>query len=134
MPSIFFSKLQLITVLLLIWDSYMSRSAKFVSQNLWVSNIVNEDIRTIYLFFFFFIKIFCIKRTHKLCLNILIRLKSIIKHTSNFYITPRSIIKHTSNFHLNITPRSIKRKKNFSSKYFYTLKKAHKQFSFRYYA
>ena len=73
------------------------------------SSIVNEAIRTIYLFIYFFIKIFCIKETHKLCLNILMHLKSIIKHTSNFHITPRSIIKHTSNFHLDITPRSIKK-------------------------
>ena len=50
------------------------------------------------------------KHTHKLCLNILIRLKSIIKHTSNFHITPRSIINHTSNFHLHIMPRTIKNK------------------------
>ena len=81
----------------------------------------------------FFIKIFCIKKTHELCSNISIRLKSIIKHTSNFHsdIRPRSIIKHTSNFHLDITPRNLKKK--FSFKYFYTLKKAHKQLSFRYY-
>ena len=87
-------------------------------------------------FFFFFNKdILHKENTHKLCSNILIRLKSIIKHTSNFHsdITPRSIIKHTSNFHLDITPRSIKKTNNFSSKYFYTLKKAHKQLSFRYY-
>ena len=86
----------------------------------------------IFLFIYFY-KDILHKKTHKLCLNILIRLKSIIKHTSNFHsdITPRSIIKHTSNFHLNITPRSIKN--NFSSKYFYTFKKAHKQLSFRYY-
>ena len=86
----------------------------------------------IYLFFY---KDILHKKTHKLCLNILIRLKSIIKHTSNFHsdITPRSIIKHTSNFHLDITPRSIKKTNNFSFKYFYTLKKAYKQPSFRYY-
>ena len=75
--------------------------------------------------YFLFMKIFCIKKTHKLCSNISIRLKSIIKHTSNFHldITPRSIKnkqttirlnificlkKHTSNFHLDIMPRSIK--------------------------
>ena len=90
----------------------------------------------IYLFIYF-IKIICTpKKTHKLCLKILICLKSIIKHTSNFHldIKPRSIIKHTSNFHLDITPRSIKKTNNFSSKYFYTLKKAHKQLSFRHYA
>ena len=83
-------------------------------------------------FIIFFAKIFCIKKTHKLCSNISIHLTSIIKYTSNFHsdITPRSIIKHTSNFHLDITPRSIKN--NFSFKYFYTLKKAHKQLSFRY--
>ena len=85
--------------------------------------------------YLFFIKIFCIKKTHKLCANILICLKSIIKHTSNFHsdITPRSIIKHTSNFHLDITPRSIKKTNNFLIKYFYTLKKAHKQLSFGHY-
>ena len=90
----------------------------------------------IYLFIYSFIKIFCIKKTHKLCSNILIRLKSIIKHTSNFHsdITPRNIIKHTSNLHLDITPRSIKKTSNFSFKYFYTLEKAHKQLLFRYYA
>ena len=44
---------------------------------------------------------------------VLIRLKSIIKHTNNFHITPKSIIKHTSNFHLDIMPRSIKNKQLF---------------------
>ena len=85
----------------------------------------------IYLFFY---KDILHKKTHKLCSNISIRLKSIIKHTSNFHsdIMPRSIIKHTSNFHLDIMPRSIKN--NFSFKYFYTLKKAYKQLSFTYYA
>ena len=97
------------------------------------SSIVNEVIETVYLFIYFFIKIFCMRKAHKLCSNISIRLKSIIKHKSNFHsdITHRSIIKHTSNFHLNITPRSIKN--NFPSKYFYTLKKAYKELSFRYY-
>ena len=87
-------------------------------------------------FIYFFYKDILHKKTHKLCSNILIRLKSIIKHTSNFHsdIVPRSIIKHKSNFHLDITPRSIKKNNNFSSKYFYMLKKAHKQLSFRYYA
>ena len=79
---------------------------------------------------FFLYKDILHKKTHKLCLNIL---KSIIKDTSNFHIMPRSIINHTSNFHLDIMPRSIKKANNFSSKYFYTLKKAHKQLSFRYY-
>ena len=70
-------------------------------------SIVNEVIGTI---FFFFYKDILHKKTHKLCSNISIRLKSIIKHTSNFHsdITPRSIIKQTSNFHLDITPKSIK--------------------------
>ena len=88
-----------------------------------------------FIYLFIFYKDIFHKKTHKLCSNILIRLKNIIKHTSNFHsnITPRSIIKHTSNFHLDITPRNIK-KNNFSSKYFYMLKKAHKQLSFRYYA
>ena len=104
---------------------------KLMSQR---SSIVTEVIGTVYLFIYLFYKDILHKNTHKLCSNILIRLKSIIKHTSNFHsdITPRSIIKHTSNFHLDITPRSIKN--NFSFKYFYTLKKAHKQLSFRYYA
>ena len=62
----------------------------------YTSSIVNEVIRTI---FFLYIKIFCIKKTHKLCSNILICLKSIIKHTSNF--------------HSDITPRSIKNKQLF---------------------
>ena len=57
-------------------------------------------------FIYFFYKDILHKKTHKLCSNILIRLKSIIKHTSNF--------------HSDITPRNIKN--NFSSKYFYTLK------------
>ena len=84
--------------------------------------------------FIYFFKDILHKKTHMLCLNILIRLKRIIKHTSNFHsdIAPRSIIKHTSNFHLDITPRNIKKNK-FSFNYFYTLKEAHKQLSFRYY-
>ena len=70
---------------------------------------------------FFLYKNILHKKTHKLCLNILICLKSTIKHTNNF--------------HLDIMPGSIKKeKKNFSSKYFYTLTKAHKQLSFRHYA
>ena len=96
------------------------------------SSIVNEVIGTIYLFIYlfiyYFIKIFCIKK-HKFCSNISIRLKSIIKHTSNFHldITPRSIKKqttfrlnifirlkkHTSNFHSDIASRSIKNKQLF---------------------
>ena len=65
--------------------------------------------------YFYFIKIFCIKKTQKLCSNILICLKSIIKHTSNFHldIKPRNMIKHTSNFHSDIMPRSIKNKQLF---------------------
>ena len=76
-----------------------------------ISIIVNEVLGTI----FFIYKDILLKKTHKLCLNILIRLKSIIKHTSNFHsdITPRSIIKHTSNFHSDITSRSIKNKQLF---------------------
>ena len=76
----------------------------------------------IYLFFY---KDILHKKTHKLCSNILIRLKSIIKHTSNFHsdITPRSIIKHTSNFHLDITPRSIKKQTTFRLNIFIRLKK-----------
>ena len=87
-----------------------------------ISIIVNEVLGTI----FFIYKDILLKKTHKLCLNILIRLKSIIKHTSNFHsdITPRSIIKHTSNFHLDITPRSIKKKKTtFRLNIFIRLKK-----------
>ena len=66
-----------------------------------------------FIYSFFYKDILHKKHIHKLCLNILIRLKSIIKHPSNFHsdITPRSIIKHTSNFHLDITPRSIKKNK-----------------------
>ena len=66
----------------------------------------------IYLFIFFY-KDILHKKTHKVYSNILIPLKSIIKHTSNFHsgIMPRSIIKHTSNFHLDITPGSIKKDK-----------------------
>ena len=69
----------------------------------------------IYLFIYLFYKDILLKKTHQLCLNILIRLKSIIKHTSNFHsdITPRNIIKHTSSFHLDIMPRSIKNKQLF---------------------
>ena len=76
-------------------------------------------------FFFFYKDILHKENTHKLCSNILIRLKSIIKHTSNFHsdITPRSIIKHTSNFHLDITPRSIKKQTTFRLNIFIRLKK-----------
>ena len=80
------------------------------------SSIVNEAIWTVYLFIFFY-KDILHKKTHELCLIVLIRLKSIIKHTSNF--------------HLDIMPRRIKN--NFLFKYFYALKKARKQLSFRYY-
>ena len=82
-----------------------------------VTSIVNEAIGTIHLFIYFYKD--NLLKTHKLCSNILICLKSIIKHTSNF--------------HLDITPRSIKKTNNFSFKYFYMLEKAHKQLSFRYY-
>ena len=93
------------------------------------SSIVTEVIGTVYLFIYLFYKDILHKNTHKLCSNILIRLKSIIKHTSNFHldITPRSIKKqttfrlnifirlkkHTSNFHSDITPRSIKKQATF---------------------
>ena len=80
------------------------------------------------LFIYFFYKDILHKKIHKLCSNISIRLKSIIKHTSNFHldIMPRSkkkqlfrlnvfirLKKHASNFHLDITPRSIKNKQLF---------------------
>ena len=86
-----------------------------------------------FIFMYFLYKDILHKKTHELCSNISICLKSIIKHTGNFHsdIRPRNIIKHTSNFHLDITPRNIK--KTFLFKYFYMLKKAHKQLSFRYY-
>ena len=86
-----------------------------------ISIIVNEVLGTI----FFIYKDILLKKTHKLCLNFLIRLKSIIKHTCNFHsdITPRSIIKHRSNFHLDITPRSTKKKTTFRLNFFIRLKK-----------
>ena len=89
------------------------------------SSIVNEVIETVYLFIYFYKDILHKKKTHKLCSNILIHLKSIIKHTSNFHldITPKSIIKHTSNFHLDITPRSIKKQTTFRLNIFIRLKK-----------
>ena len=61
-----------------------------------ISIIVNEVLGTI----FFIYKDILLKKTHKLCLNILIRLKSIIKHTSNFHLDTmlRSIKKQTT-FH-----------------------------------
>ena len=40
--------------------------------------------------------------------------------------TPKSIIKHTGDFHLDITPKSIKKASDFLLRYFYTLKKMHK--------
>ena len=78
------------------------------------SSIVNEAIRTIYLFIYFLYKDILHKKTYRLLFKYLNTPKSIIKHTSNFHITPRSIIKHTSNF--RITPRSIKKTNNFSSR------------------
>ena len=76
----------------------------------------------IYLFFY---KDILHKKTHKFCSNILIRLKSIIKHTRNFHsdITPRSIIRDTGNFHLDNTPGSIKKQTTFCLNIFIYLKK-----------
>ena len=97
-------------ILYLISIKIVTNCKKIVSiKKTKLSSIVNEAIRTIYLFFS---KDILLKKTHKLCSNISIRLKSIIKHTSNFHsdIRPKSIIKHTSNFHLDIAPRNIKKK------------------------
>ena len=60
-----------------------------------MSNIVNEAIGKNFFYIYKDI-LHTKKKTDKLCLNILIHLKSIIKHASNF--------------HLDITPRSIKNK------------------------
>ena len=77
-----------------------------------------------FIFIYFLYKDILHKKTHELCSNISICLKSRIKHTSTFHsdITPRSIIKHTSNFHLDITPRNIKKKTTFCLNVFICLK------------
>ena len=44
MPSFFFRELQLITVLLLIWDSYVSWSTRFVSLKLYVGFSISKSV------------------------------------------------------------------------------------------
>ena len=56
MPFFFFRELQLITVLLLICDSYMSWSTRFVSLKLYVGISIFESISFLLKFVFLFNK------------------------------------------------------------------------------
>ena len=84
-----------------------------VSNKMNFSSIVNEVIRII-----FFMKIFYTqKKPYKAPKQRLLR----------YSYTPKSIIKHTGDFHLNITPKSIKKKQaTFYPDIFIRLKKMHK--------
>ena len=56
MPSFFFRELQLITVLLLIFDSYMGRSKSFVSLKLCVRFSIFDSLLFLLKFMFLFNK------------------------------------------------------------------------------
>ena len=75
-----------------------------------ISSIVNEVIKTIYLFILFFIKIFYTQ-------------KKPTKHTKQrllrYSYTPKSIIKYTDDFHIDITPGSIKKQTTFIQIFLY---------------
>ena len=87
MLSFFFSKLQLITVLLLICHSYMSWSTRFISLNLCVGFSISDSISFLLKYIFLFHK------THGLfdfkTLKFLLKLKN-SSETSDFYIAIRS--------------------------------------------
>ena len=78
-----------------------------------ISSILNEVIRTIYLFIYFYEDILHTKKSYKAPKQRLPR----------YSYTPKSIIKHTGDFHLDVTPKSIKKSKQRLLRYFYTLKK-----------
>ena len=63
------------------------------------SSIVDEVMRTIYLFFYE--DVLHTKKAYKAPKQRLLR----------YSYTPKSIIKHTGDFHLDITPKSIKKSK-----------------------
>ena len=78
-----------------------------------ISSILNEVIRTIYLFIYFYEDILHTKKSYKAPKQRLLR----------YSYTPKSIIKHTDDYHLDVTPKSIKKSKQRLLRYFYTLKK-----------
>ena len=57
MPSFFFRELQLITVLLLICDSYMSWSTRFVSLKLHMEFFISDSVSLLSKFIFLFNKV-----------------------------------------------------------------------------
>ena len=63
------------------------------------SSIVDEVMRTIYLFF------------HEDVLHTKKAYKAPKQRLLRYSYTPKSIIKHTGDFHLDITPKSIKKSK-----------------------
>ena len=81
-----------------------------------ISSILNEVIRTIYLFIYFYEDILHTKKSYKAPKQRLLR----------YSYTPKSIIKHTGNFHLDIMPESIKKTSNVYSDIFIRLKKTRK--------
>ena len=77
------------------------------------SSVVNEVIRII----FFYEDILHTKKPYKAPKQCLLR----------YSYTPKSIIKHIGDFHLNITPKSLKKKQaTFYPDIFIRLKKMHK--------
>ena len=56
MPFFFFRELQLITVLLLICDSYMSWSTSFVSLNLWVGLSIFDSLSFVFIKAYIFVQ------------------------------------------------------------------------------
>ena len=71
-----------------------------------MSSVVNEVIRTIYLFFYANI------------LHTIKAYKAPKQRLLKYSYTPKSLIKHTGNFHLDITPRSIKKSKRLFTQVF----------------
>ena len=56
MPSFLFRELQLVTVLLLIYDSHISWSTRFVSLKLWASFSILDTVSFLLKFIFLFHK------------------------------------------------------------------------------
>ena len=71
-----------------------------------MSSIVNEVIRTIYLFFY------------ENILHTIKAYKAPKQRLLKYSYTPETLIKHTGNFHLDITPRSIKKSKRLFTQVF----------------
>ena len=77
-PSFFFRELQLITVLLLIWHSYMSWSTRFVSLKLGLGFSIFDSVPFLLKFIFLFNKIHRLFKTSPFKMKIIEKLHTVL--------------------------------------------------------